>query len=241
MSLATLYAAHRTGAGDDRLVKIVVVSRRLIWLWAPKNAGGSISRAMLKVHGRDAIACDLPLEALWRLNPDFETFKIVAVKRNPYTRAVSCWLNKVMFQAESNEGYFRRYEGLRQGMSFPDFAEWLNSPEGGDAKANPHWQSQHLQLARATELIAFEDLPDSALALGIEPSELPHKNRHTEMTDAAEMDSRPLPDWYDSRAYRHITERYARDLEVLGYGFPGDLPVEAAGPDAGSEASPPAA
>ena len=227
MSLAKLYEAHRTGQGDDRLVKIVVVSRRIIWLWAPKNAGGSVSRALMNVHGADAVVCDLALEALWTLNPDMRSFRVMAIKRNPYTRAVSCWLNKIMFQTESNEGYFKRFAGLRQGMSFPEFAAWLNSPEGGDRKANPHWQSQYLQLGRADELLSFEDLPESARALGIEPSELPHKNRHTEMTKAAAMESRPLVDWYDAAAYRDITERYARDLEFLGYGFPGDPPTDA--------------
>ncbi len=223
MSLSSLYAVMETGHPDDNLVKVVVPYRRFIWLWTPKNAGGSISRTLVKVHGDEAVPCEIPFDSLWKLNPDMRNFRIVAFKRNPFSRAVSCWLNKIADPKVFNPRHLRKYPNLKPGMSFPEFAEWLTTPEGGDAKADPHWQSQHLILERATELLAFEDLPDAVRTLGIKPRDLPHRNQHTEAAENAGLEDRPLLDWYDARSIEHIRRRYAEDLAKLGYGVPEEL------------------
>src|SRR5262252_1639671 len=101
---------------------------RVIWIWVPKNAGGTISRELMRVHGERAVVCNIPLDTMWRLNPELKGFRTVAFKRNPYTRIVSCWLNKLV--ALPDESYFRRYRGLQPRMPFADFAEWLNTDEG---------------------------------------------------------------------------------------------------------------
>jgi len=220
MSLEKLYSSAQSGRADDALVKVVMPGLRLIWLWIPKNAGGSISRSLVQTHGEDAIPCDLPLERLWRLNGDMRDFRIVALKRNPYTRIASCWLNKIAEPRSFNPRYLRKYRGLTAGMSFPDFAEWLNTPEGSDQDADPHWRSQYLMLERTTEILAFEDLPGAVSILGIPPSSLPHRNPHAQMAEHAGLEARALLDWYDERAFGHVSRRYARDLEVLGYGVP---------------------
>jgi hypothetical protein len=214
---------------DDALMKIVLFDLRKIWLWVPKNAGGSISRDLLKAHGERAVACSIPLDLLLRLNPDFRSFEIVAFKRNPYTRIVSCWLNKVVAPFPSNEGYFRKhkYKGLEPGMPFPAFAEWLNTPPGSDAKADRHWMSQHLMMRRVDRLLPFEDLAQSVRELGLDPQALSHRNRHEEMGEMSGLERRGLLDWYDERAYRHISQRYAEDLQRLGYGYPGRVPAAA--------------
>jgi hypothetical protein len=137
---------------------------------------------------------------------------------------VSCWLNKVMAPYDSNESYFRKFKGLEPRMPFPDFAEWLNSRHGSDDRADRHWMSQHPMLERVDRLLPFEDLEASVRALGIDPSQLPHRNRHDEMTEIGGLDARPLLDWYDKKAFRHITTRYAEDLDRLGYSYPGDPP-----------------
>ena len=222
-------AAGVEDSPDDALVKIVLMDLRMIWIWVPKNAGGSISRDLLRVHGERAIACAIPLELLLRLNPDFRKFQIVAFKRNPYTRIVSCWLNKVVAPYASNAGYFKKskYRGLAQGMAFPASAEGLTSPPGSDKRADRHWMSQHLMLSRVDRLLPFEDLGRSVRELGLDPSALPHSNRHADMSQMGGLDPRPPLDWYDERAFRHISQRYAEDLRLLGYDFPGQAPVAA--------------
>jgi hypothetical protein len=222
-------AAGIEDAPDDALIKVVLLDRRMIWIWVPKNAGGSISRDLLRVHGERAVACALPLELLLRLNPDFRRFQTVAFKRNPYTRVVSCWLNKVVAPYAANDGYFRKakYAGLQRGMPFPDFAEWLNTPAGSDARADRHWMSQHLMLKRVDRLLPFEDLGLSVRELGLDPAALSHRNRNDEMADFGGLEARPLLEWYDERAFRHISTRYAEDLKLLDYRFPGRAPVAA--------------
>ncbi len=210
---------------DDVLVKIILLDMRKIWLWVPKNAGGSISRSLLKVHGETAIACDISLELLWKLNPEFKSFSISAFKRNPYTRIASCWLNKIMAPYEANEPYFSAHPGLRPRMPFAEFAEWLNTDNGSDDRSNRHWMSQHPMLARVDELLPFEQIGEAVRALGIDPRGLPHRNKHVEMAAAAGVERKALLDWYDARAYRAITTRYARDLETLGYSYPGVPPT----------------
>jgi len=220
MSIERLLASIRTGRTDDYLLKVVVPSQRFIWLWIPKNAGGSISRTLLQVYGEDAIPTDLPFERLWRLNPELKTFRIVALKRNPFRRAVSCWLNKIADRRGFTPSYLHRYPGLRAGMSFPEFAEWLNTSEGSDEVADPHWQSQYLQLERVTEMLRFEDLPDVVTSLGIPPAELPRQNPYWRMAAAAGLDKRPLLEWYDQGTIELIRRRYDRDFELLKYGMP---------------------
>ncbi len=212
-------------APDDVLIKIILLDLRKIWLWVPKNAGGSISRTLLRVHQDSAIACDISLELLWRLNPEFKGFTIAAFKRNPYTRIVSCWLNKVMEPARGNEGYYRKFPGLVHRMPFADFAEWLNTPAGGDEGADRHWMSQHLMLERVDELLVFEQVGEAVRALGIQPERLPHRNTNREVAAAGGVERKPLLDWYDARAYAAITTRYAEDLRRLGYSYPGESPT----------------
>jgi hypothetical protein len=220
MSLSNLFRLMETGHVDDSLVKVVVPSRRLIWLWIPKNAGGSISRALVNWRPGHAVPCELPFDSLWTLNPDLRDFRIVAFKRNPFSRIVSCWLDKIADPAKFNPRYTRKYPGLRPAMPFGKFVEWLNGPEGRDEIADPHWQSQHLLLDRATEIVAFEDLPDAAKVLGIKPHKLPHRNRHDDAARTAGLDDRPLLDWYDARSIELVRERYADDLARLGYDSP---------------------
>ena len=105
---------------DDDLVKIVLPERRMIWLWIPKNAGSSLSRALLKAHKERAIACHIPLDLIWRLNPAYRDFEVVALKRNPYSRVVSCWFSKIVSPRAVDAPYFRKgkYAGLRHNMPF---------------------------------------------------------------------------------------------------------------------------
>jgi hypothetical protein len=227
MSLSNLFKSIETGFADDALVKVVIPRYRAIWLWIPKNAGGSISRALVKAHGGDAVPCHLTFESLWTLNPEIQGFKVIAYKRNPFSRIVSCWLDKIADPKKFNPRFERKYRNLRPAMSFPDFAEWLNTPEGDDAQADPHWQSQHLMLERATKVLAFEDLPVAARGLGIKPGDLPHRNQHAEAARTAGLDERPSLDWYDARSIELIRRRYAEDLDRLGYGLPEELLVGA--------------
>jgi hypothetical protein len=101
--------------------KVIVFPRKQIWVWVPKNAGGSLCRDLLATYGDCAMATVQPLRALYQINPTLREFEVVAFKRNPYTRAVSCWLNKIAAANEDDPGLLVRYPELK-GMSFTEFA-----------------------------------------------------------------------------------------------------------------------
>ena len=213
------------GFPDDDLVKVVLPDLQMIWLWVPKVAGSSISKALIGAYRERAIACHIPLDLIWRLNPAFREFEVVGFKRNPYTRAVSCWFSKVISHQAINAPHFNkgRYAGLRHGMPFAEFAAWLNTPAGADAQADQHWMSQHLLLQRADRMLPFEQMAASIAALGL--SRVPHNNDRARLAERTGVEHKPAAEHYDAVAYAEITRRYARDLEVLGYDFPGEIPA----------------
>ena len=213
--------------GLDDLTKVIVVPRRQIWLWIPKNAGGSICRSLFETYGLGAIATDMPFAEIYGLNPALRDFEVVAFQRNPYTRIVSCWLNKVAEPGELVE----KYPSLR-GLSFLEFAQWLNTTDGGDENADPHWRSQRDFFVGVHRRLKFEDLPGAVEALGLNVVSLPHRNSHRKMAKRIGIKSRPLIDWYDRDSFAAITERYASDLTWLKYEFPGEIPAAKAPLDA---------
>ncbi len=212
------------GFPDDDLVKVVVLDLRMIWLWIPKVAGSSISKALIGAYKERAIPCHIPLELIWRLNPEYRGFEVIGFKRNPYTRIVSCWFSKVISRNAVNASYFSkgRYAGLRHGMPFAEFAAWLNTPAGSDERADQHWMSQHLLLQRADRTLPFEELSTAVAGLGL--GRLPHNNDRARLAERTGVEHKPATAHYDAASYADITRRFAKDLEVLGYDFPGEPP-----------------
>ena len=217
--------ARIEGFPDDDLIKVVLPDLKKIWMWIPKVAGSSTSKALLGAYGERAIACHIPLDLIWPLNPEYRSFEVVGFKRNPYTRIVSCWASKLAGPQAVHAPYPSkgRYAGLRLGMPFGEFAAWLNTPAGADDRADQHWMSQHLLLQRADRMLPFEDLAASAAELGL--GRLPHNNDRARSAARFGHEHRPATAHYDAQSYADITRRFARDLEVLGYGFPGEPPT----------------
>jgi hypothetical protein len=205
--------------------KVVLFPRKQIWVWVPKNAGGSLCRNLLATYGDTAMATVQPLKALYQINPTLREFEVVAFKRNPYTRIVSCWLNKIVAVDEDDTGILLRYPDLK-GMSFPEFAAWLNTSAGKDHNADPHWRSQVTMLGGVHRLLRFEKLPTPVAELGLDPHLLTHRNSSKKMMQRAGMEHRPLMDYYDRASYEAITRRYAADLKELKYEYPGEIPQE---------------
>lgn len=217
--------ARIEGYPDDELVKVVLPDIRKIWMWIPKVAGSSTSKALIGAYGERAIACHIPLDLIWRLNPEYRSFEVVGFKRNPYTRIVSCWASKLTGPQAIHAPYSKkgRYAGLRLGMPFGEFAAWLNTPAGDDAKADQHWMSQHLLLQRADRVLPFEQMSESIAELGL--GRLPHNNDRARLAERTGVEHKPATQNYDASSYAEISRRYAKDLEVLGYAYPGEPPT----------------
>jgi hypothetical protein len=206
--------------GLDDLNKVVIIPRRQIWVWIPKNAGGSIARQLMETYGKGAIATDMSFDDLYGLNPALRDFETVAFQRNPYTRIVSCWLNKI---ADDDGWVSERYPQLK-GMSFGDFAKWLNTEEGNDENADPHWRSQREFFIGVHKRLKFESIKTEIAYLGLDSEALPHRNSHQKMSQRIGVETRPLTDWYDYDSFLAIRERYYGDIKWMRYSFPGETP-----------------
>ena len=150
---------------------------------------------------------------------------IFAFVRNPYDRAVSCWLNQIVAPTEFSKNLFKdgmhksfwRYPGLNPGMSFPDFAKVIHDIH--DGQSNPHFKSQSWFLLNGKGQLEpdyigrFEMLQEDfnvvCNRVGVNSVALPHRNR-TKKRGAWKKYYKPI-------TRDLIYERYREDFELFGY------------------------
>lgn len=148
--------------------------------------------------------------------------------RNPYSRIVSCYKDKIMNEARPTKHvkFATRISGASAplmntgnffpGMSFKEFVrEIARIP---DDRADIHYRSQFCFVTDKNKrmLVDFvgklensaEDLKHVCEKLGIDTiPELPHKNRTTQ----------GYREYYDYETKALVQERYMRDFEIFGY------------------------
>ena len=159
--------------------------------------------------------------------PEVEGYLKFSFVRNPWGRVLSCYRNKV--ERASVIGHLTimsRFTGLRPGMRFEEFVEWLATPEGSDERADRHWISQHRLLAGADGYPACDyigrhenleaDFGHVCELIGLPPATLPVVHR----TSDSGTSSRPFyKDFYGKRTRQVVADRYARDIELFDYDF----------------------
>jgi hypothetical protein len=162
------------------------------------------------------------LEDVVGLSPEVGEFFHFAFVRNPWDRVVSCYKDKIQPAGKMGKlALLSRYEGLRPGMEFAEFVEWLRfSPEGSDRHADRHWISQHLFVAdaRSDPLCDFigklersdDDMQHVADKLDLGRLALPV--RHQSARSGMHYRS-----YYTPRSLALVGERYSRDIELFGY------------------------
>jgi chondroitin 4-sulfotransferase 11 len=146
---------------------------------------------------------------------------IFAFVRNPYDRLASCWRQKL---ATGGQGLAPRTEqkfGFRVGIGFSEFVEAVH--EIPDEEADAHFRSQYVPLLRPNGRLIphflgrFENLAGDfatvAQKLGVE-LRLPYL-----LASSAGRANAPYQDLYDRKTERLVAERFAKDLELFGYGF----------------------
>ncbi len=159
---------------------------------------------------------------------DFFEFAFV---RNPWSRVVSCYRNKVLTADSFNKlNIICKYKGLRPQMPFDSFVEWLCSEEGSDRNADGHWVSQHYFLTDAKgeihcdfigKLENFDaDMSKVWARLGIDFVKVPHRNRAKASAGGTNsLLHAPYRELYSSRTRDLVAERYAKDIALFGYDF----------------------
>ena len=205
--------------------------------------GGPQTRREMYIHARE----NVPLPSLVDLDnrtqeevltsPDFLRFSIV---RNPYTRIVSAWQNKVVFCEPSFEKIYVEIKGDRPStedkplVTLEEFVEYL-ATKCDLATCNPHWQRQydHLYLPALnfTFIEQVERLPVALERfrkhLGMDQP-LPVSGKNTALTYGHKHHDRSLAG--------KLHELYRVDFETFGYD-PAVWPFEA--PAGSAPAAPP--
>jgi hypothetical protein len=201
--------------GDIRVTRWP--QHRLLYVRVPKSGNTSINAAI--PGGRKQ---RLASRRLAKTHPDWLTFSFV---RNPWSRLVSTWFQKVRIesanQAKMVDGVFKGFRRLglevRPDMPFPEFAELVCALR--DDQAEKHLQSQCHFLVRDGELVpAFlgrlenmrADWAEVLRRAGID-YELPHLNK----TKHAHYSSY----FPDEGLVKLVGERYAEDVERFEYRF----------------------
>ena len=218
--------------------KLVSANRRFVWVGVPKAATRSLLTVLYRNPPVDLGTEEFmePLADILRDHPDYRDFFVFAFVRNPWSRAVSAWKDKVVEVNEDKaKAILRHHPALTPGMPFEDFVDFLvEEPDGRDEAANPHWLSQHLFLRDAAgELVTdfvgrVESMADDfavvAERIGLPSAELPVLNTRfgwkptrDERAEAVRLGY--YRDHYTDRTRDMIAERYAEDIELFGYAF----------------------
>jgi hypothetical protein len=148
--------------------------------------------------------------------------------RNPWGRLLSCYRDKVLFQAQGftnstqRSGVadcFAHYDQIRPKMTFLEFVEVVASIP--DEKADAHFRSQFTFLSNASGEIAvdfigrFESLSTDLLEVQ-KKARMPLFTLPMLQTTGTGTDYRTH---YDSNTHLLVENRFAKDIELFGYSF----------------------
>ena len=211
---------------DPTSVNIVIDDVGLLLCSIPKVAGTSFTQELVynRALGDRVALYSTYLGDLLVRRPALREYHKVAFVRNPWARAVSVYNSKICAPRPAYvRTFFIRYRGLRHGMPFEDFIEWLcKSDEGRDAVADRHWISQHRflyaegsllvdRIARIESLNAeFDQICDD---LGVARRRLGNYSLKTTEGGASYLQC------YNDHTAALIARRYSRDIELFGYNF----------------------
>lgn len=241
------------GHFDCKTVIIALHRERALYFAVPKVASSSIEYLIT-----DILKQRLPLEVVERIDDGIHFFrgktkrremrdrKILLCKhdvrryrdyysfafvRNPWSRLVSCFFDKVDPKEISEDlnpkGAAAVMLGGGENNSAPpataSFEEFVRAVcRTPDEESNRHFRSQHTFLTDRkgrllpAHIFRFENLAQEFNALterlGLPDTKLPHRNPSKKT---------PYQEYYTDELRRLVAERYARDIELFGYEFVG--------------------
>jgi len=217
----------------DPVEYLVLGDRKLIFIVIGKVACTSIKATIGKSYNidyRHESGLDVHMHSGWHKeyrklkDPSSAYFKFAFV-RNPLSRLVSCYRDKILFEGASvdyPDYYFKNYYfDIPPNISFASFVERIVKIP--DHLADRHFKSQSYSIFRRDKSIKpdfigrFENLQQdwSVLAkkFGLHP-ELAHLHSSIQKPNIEKKDFRL---YYDMELLDIVHERYKEDFELLGY------------------------
>jgi chondroitin 4-sulfotransferase 11 len=220
-------AAAQGRKADLAFASIVSDKHQFAFCGVPKVATKSIRAALLRTPEIAAFAVDRNAAALAAEDSPYRFYHRFSFVRNPWSRVVSCYCQKIMIQPETVVGQLSiiaKHPGLFPGLPFDDFVDWLCSEEGSDQCADRHWMSQHIVLADGDGSIVCDfvsrlenlevDFKTVCEELRLPPIKLPHGNRSRYYQGL-----HSYRELYNERTRKLIGRRYERDVDTFKYTF----------------------
>lgn len=158
-----------------------------------------------------------------------EDYKFVTFVRNPYTRVLSCYRDKVLKNRQQKRIILRLMgysgEDIEQPISFDDFVKAIIRQT--DYEMNPHWRVQTSQtlygILEYSFVGRFERYQEDYLSLfrdlGVPDAEIPPV-RHLNRTREGVREG--CVSYYTDELQELVYRRYQKDFENFGY--PYELP-----------------
>ena len=214
--------------------KLFSKEHEFLYIGVPKAA----TRSILSVLRGDKFATsefNEPISTHLEKNPSHRDFFVFSFVRNPWSRILSTWRNKI---ANPNEEAPRiiieRFQELYYNMPFEEFVNFVcDSESGNDIEGDRHWTSQHLFLkdhegnmipdfiGRLENLEL--DFSGVLSRLGFESIALPWLNtRRGWSSDSKSMNSdskKYYREFYTPELAEKISERYKEDISYFNYKF----------------------
>jgi len=206
--------------------KYLMTGQKVLYVGVPKVATRSLLAAMdaaTAESGQPGLFLETDVETVLRKYPDSSNYFTFTFVRNPWSRAASCYRDKIQNTDRIKSAlHFNGRDGLEAGMSFEEFAEWLNTEAGSDDVADRHWMSQYRVLALdERELISYDFVGRLENLLGDyarlqELATVPLPPLSHRLKTQAPDEFKAL---YNERCVELIAKRYARDIELFAYSF----------------------
>lgn len=182
---------------------------RVVFLLSAKCGCSSVKRAVQAKQG----GTGNPHVTLERWTADqvaASRYLRIAICRNPYARAVSCWWEKCHHRGDRN-GSFRANTRIPAGIGFLEFLRAVSDmDEERDIHIRPQWRSMY----RGSEY-----LPQHTFRLE-DPAMWSKVQQLVAMPALPRANVSDAPDWRAicrGKVARLIEARWARDFEVFGY------------------------
>lgn len=224
---------HRIPA--DWVTKRATVSHRHRYCYfrIPKCANSTVMRTLAQYDGDLAGLTDPdgPVEAIkrysgtlfraraWSTASLVRRYRCFTVVRNPFSRLLSAYLDKIAAAEPGQYGYVAMTVGRRDitEVTFDDFVRFL---EGGGLHANAHWAPQCRMLPVSPSSLAFvghqeeleRDLARLVEVLGLGPFQGLWSRKDRRRHAAGQLET-----FYTDELVARVHSLYALDFDTFGY------------------------